>query len=301
MKLAQYCYDERLEGSRDAHVKAVCIVGGESIVEQSSLTTNGCDILIGTPGRLLDCLDHHYIVLNQTNYIVLDEADRMIDEGFEESVNFVLGKMGSLMKSEEEEDIIKEADETTTLTNMYRTTIMFSATMAPKVELLAKKYMRCPVQVTIGSSNQTANVDIKQVINMVREHQKPAMLEKVHIHSYHHFQVIRNNETPAIVFCNRKETVDSVTRQLYNKRYRCVSLRSGISQDQREQSLEDFRNGKYDILVATNVAARGLDIKGVNVYMMCELQVKLVVNYDMPTSLEYYIHRIGRMLFVFQL
>lgn len=193
----------------------------------------------------------------------------MIDEGFEESVNFVLGKMGSLMKSEEEEDIIKEADETTTLTNMYRTTIMFSATMAPKVELLAKKYMRCPVQVTIGSSNQTANVDIKQVINMVREHQKPAMLEKVHIHRYHHFQVIRNNETPAIVFCNRKETVDSVTRQLYNKRYRCVSLRSGISQDQREQSLEDFRNGKYDILVATNVAARGLDIKGVIVYMMC--------------------------------
>lgn len=71
------------------------------------------------------------------------------------------------------------------------------------------------------------------------------------------------------MFCNRKETVDSVTRQLYNKRYRCVSLRSGISQDQREQSLEDFRNGKYDILVATNVAARGLDIKGVNVYMMC--------------------------------
>lgn len=71
-----------------------------------------------------------------------------------------------------------------------------------------------------------------------------------------------------IVFCNRKETVDSVTRQLYSKHYRCVSLRSGISQDQREQSLEDFRNGKYDILVATNVAARGLDIKGVTV---CEL------------------------------
>ena len=84
MKLAQYCYEPRLEGYRDPHIKAVCIVGGESITQQSSLTTNGCDILIGTPGRLLDCLDHHYITLNQTNYIVLDEADRMIDEGFED-------------------------------------------------------------------------------------------------------------------------------------------------------------------------------------------------------------------------
>ena len=267
MKLAQYCYEPRLEGYRDPHIKAVCIVGGESITQQSSLTTNGCDILIGTPGRLLDCLDHHYITLNQTNYIVLDEADRMIDEGFEDSVNTVLNAMGSTMKSEEEEDILKEADETVSLTNMYRTTIMFSATMAPKVELLAKRYMRCPVQVTIGSSNQTTNVDIKQIVNMVRESQKPAMLEKViHYYSFN-IQVIRNNETPAIVFCNRKETVDSVNRLLYSKHYHCVALRSGISQDQREKLLEDFRNGKYDILVATNVAARGLDIKGVNISM----------------------------------
>ena len=182
MKLAQFCYDKRLEGHRDARIKAVCIVGGESIVEQSSLTTNGCDILIGTPGRLLDCLDHHYIALSQTNYIVLDEADRMIDEGFEDSVNTVLSAMGSLMKSEEEEELLKEADETVSLTNKYRTTIMFSATMAPKVEQLAKRYMRCPVQVTIGSSNQTTNLDIKQIINMVKEHQKPAMLEKVRSH-----------------------------------------------------------------------------------------------------------------------
>ena len=274
VQLSQFCVDSRLASIRDPHIRVVCMVGGESIIEQSSFLSNGCDILIGTPGRLLDCLEQHYVVLNQTNYIVLDEADRMIDEGFEDSVNAVLDAMGSILKSEEEEDIEKEAEGVVSLTNKYRTTIMFSATMPPKVEAIAKRYMRCPVQVTIGSSNSTTKIDIKQIINMVRESQKPAMLLKI----------IRNNETPVIVFCNRKETVDAVVRSLHDSGHRAVALRGGISQDRREEALEDFRRGVYDIMVATNVAARGLDIKG----------VKLVVNYDMPDSLELYIHRIGR-------
>ena len=158
---------------------AVCVVGGESATQQASLTTNGCDVLIATPGRLLDLLRNHLVVLNQTNYIVLDEADRMIDEGFEQDVNTVMGAMGSLMKSEEEEEVEKEAEATESLTSKYRTTIMFSATMAPKVEALAKRYMRCAVQVTIGTSTAANEVEIKQIINMIRENQKPAMLQKV--------------------------------------------------------------------------------------------------------------------------
>ena len=186
VQLSQFCVDSRLASIRDPHIRVVCMVGGESIIEQSSFLSNGCDILIGTPGRLLDCLEQHYVVLNQTNYIVLDEADRMIDEGFEDSVNAVLDAMGSVLKSEEEEDIEKEAEGVVSLTNKYRTTIMFSATMPPKVEAIAKRYMRCPVQVTIGSSNSTTKIDIKQIINMVRESQKPAMLLKVQIRSRFH-------------------------------------------------------------------------------------------------------------------
>ena len=186
VQLSQFCVDSRLASIRDPHIRVVCMVGGESIIEQSSFLSNGCDILIGTPGRLLDCLEQHYVVLNQTNYIVLDEADRMIDEGFEDSVNAVLDAMGSILKSEEEEDIEKEAEGVVSLTNKYRTTIMFSATMPPKVEAIAKRYMRCPVQVTIGSSNSTTKIDIKQIINMVRESQKPAMLLKVQIRSRFH-------------------------------------------------------------------------------------------------------------------
>lgn len=178
-KLAQFCVDERLAQSRSPRIRIVCMVGGESIVEQSSFLSNGCDILIGTPGRLLDCLERHFVVLNQTNYIVLDEADRMIDEGFEESVNAVMDAMGSTLKSEEEEDIEKEAEGVASLTNKYRTTIMFSATMPPKVEAIAKRYMRCPVQVTIGTPSGTTKVDIKQIINMVRESEKPSMILKV--------------------------------------------------------------------------------------------------------------------------
>ena len=178
-KLAQFCVDERLAQSRSPRIRIACMVGGESIVEQSSFLSNGCDILIGTPGRLLDCLERHFVVLNQTNYIVLDEADRMIDEGFEERVNAVMDAMGSTLKSEEEEDIEKAAEGVASLTNMYRTTIMFSATMPPKVEAIAKRYMRCPVQVTIGTPSGTTKVDIKQIINMVRESDKPSMLLKV--------------------------------------------------------------------------------------------------------------------------
>lgn len=184
--LAQFCIDERLAQSRSPRIRIACMVGGESIVEQSSFLSNGCDILIGTPGRLLDCLERHFVVLNQTNYIVLDEADRMIDEGFEESVNAVMDAMGSTLKSEEEEDIEKAAEGVASLTNMYRTTIMFSATMPPKVEAIAKRYMRCPVQVTIGTPSGTTKVDIKQIINMVRESDKPSMLLKVRFSARSH-------------------------------------------------------------------------------------------------------------------
>lgn len=179
VSLGRYCYDERLTKERSGAMTAVCVVGGESATQQASLTTNGCDVLIATPGRLLDLLRNHLVVLNQTNYIVLDEADRMIDEGFEQDVSTVMGAMGSLMKSEEEEEVEKEAEETESLTSKYRTTIMFSATMAPKVEALAKRYMRCAVQVTIGTSTAANEVEIKQIINMIRENQKPAMLQKV--------------------------------------------------------------------------------------------------------------------------
>lgn len=124
VKLAEFCVDERLAHDRDPHVRIVCVVGGESILDQASLATNGCDVLIGTPGRLLECLERHFIVLNQANYVVLDEADRMIDEGFEQSVNLILSKMGSALKAEEEEAIAQEAEQMTSLTSKYRTTIM---------------------------------------------------------------------------------------------------------------------------------------------------------------------------------
>ena len=201
--------------------------------------------------------------------------------------------------------------------------------MAPEIEQLARKYMRCPVQVTIGmTSGATTNENIDQIINMVKESAKKVMLVKVYIpllsvllsiiiYSSADYQIIRNNPLPAIVFCKTKDRVDNVTRELREEGFNCVSLRSGISQEQREQALEDFREGVYDILVATNVAARGLDIKGVcnhtiivivNITLLkrritfilhlwmknANCQVKLVVNYDMPTVFDDYVHRIGR-------
>jgi ATP-dependent RNA helicase DDX23/PRP28 len=256
-ELAQQIELECKKLCKIAGIRSVSVVGGASIEEQGHIIREGVDVVIGTPGRLIDAIEQSFLVLHQCRYVVLDEADRMIDMGFEPQVSAVLDAMGI-------------GDPTYT-----RTTHMFTATMPPEIERLTKKYLREPAIVKIGDEDSGKNKRIAQeVIFLPAEGKKRHKL----------IEILNRCERPVIVFVNAKKQCDVVARDLENQKFRCGVLHSGKSQDIREESLADFKAGGFDILVATDVAGRGLDIP----------DVAQVINYDMPQEIDRYTHRIGR-------
>uniref|UniRef100_A0A803PT48 RNA helicase n=1 Tax=Cannabis sativa TaxID=3483 RepID=A0A803PT48_CANSA len=233
-ELAQQIEDETMKFAHYMGIKVVSIVGGQSIEEQGFKIRQGCEVVIATPGRLIDCLERRYAVLNQCNYVVLDEADRMIDMGFEPQVCYY----------------------------------------APAVERLARKYLRNPVVVTIGTAGKATEL-ITQNVVMTKESEKLNRLQRL---------LDELGDKTAIVFVNTKKNADHVAKNLDRSGYRVTTLHGGKSQEQREISLEGFRTKRYNVLVATDVAGRGIDIP----------DVAHVINYDMPGNIEMYTHRIGR-------
>ena len=276
-ELAQQIEEEVIKLAKFTDFKTVCVVGGQSIEEQGYVLRKGVEIVIGTPGRMVDCIENNYLVLNQCNYVVLDEADRMIDMGFEGQVMQVLDAMGGLLKSEDESLLEQQVSQAAQGEAVYRVTAMFSATMSPEVERIAKTYLRHPAIIKIGDEDSGKNKRITQQIEYLSgEGQKKSKL----MENLHRF----GRDDKGIVFVNAKKNGDFVGRQLESAGIRCGVLHSGRSQDQREDTLKQFRTGAIQVLVATDVAGRGLDIN----------DVKFVLNYDMPNKIENYCHRIGR-------
>ncbi|KAE8905813.1 DEAD-box ATP-dependent RNA helicase 21 [Phytophthora fragariae] len=279
-------------------IKTLSVVGGQSIEDQGFRLREGVEIIIGTPGRLMDCLESHYLVLNQCNYVVLDEADRMIDMGFEPQVVAVLENMGSLLKSENEEEMeqqlmLANGDQPgEELQHQFRVTTMFSATMPVEVERLAKTFLRHPSIVKIGDEDSGKNKRIDQRVLFMKSGKKRAKLVEVlrDILSAQSVPIPRSRKEKVvdgakiIVFVNIKKECDSVAKFISNEGFRCTILHGGKTQDQREESLKMFREGYCDMLVATDVAGRGLDIP----------DVTHVVNFDLPSKIQNYTHRIGR-------
>lgn len=267
-ELAQQIEAETKKLARHTGYRVVCIVGGKNIEEQGFALRQGCEILVATPGRLLDCIKRRYAVLNQCNYVVLDEADRMIDMGFETDVTGILDAMPSSNLKPSDESVEIEAD------RLYRTTYMFSATMPPAVERLAKKYLRRPVTVNIGSAGQATD-NVTQRVMVVKENEKKYLLRQ---------ELEYAGDTKAIVFVNSHRKCEEVLNLVQDLGYRGCMIHGRKSQDEREASISGFRSGKFDIMVATDVAGRGIDIA----------DVTLVINFDMPSTVEAYTHRIGR-------
>lgn len=267
-ELAQQIEEETKNLAYYTGFRVVSVVGGQSIEEQGFALRKGCEIVVATPGRLVDCVERRYAVLNQCNYVVLDEADRMIDLGFEPQVMGVLDAMpSSNLKPENEEEKLEE-------NRVYRTTYMFSATMPPAVERLARKYLRRPTVVTIGTAGKATD-NITQRVAMVKENEKPGMLSQ-------ELEAVGNGRV--IVFANTQKKCEQVTRQIEGLGYAVAMLHGGKTQDQREDSIKGFREDRYTVLVATDVAGRGIDVPN----------VVAVINYDMPNNIEAYTHRIGR-------
>lgn len=234
-------------------IKAVCVYGGGSRDNQIDLVSKGVQIVIATPGRLNDLVRARCLDVTSVTYLVLDEADRMLDMGFEPQIRKSL--------------IYVRPD---------RQTVMTSATWPEGVRRLAKSYMQDPIQIFVGSLDLVAVHSVLQQIHIVDEADKKNML-------YHFFNTMKL-EDKVIVFFDKKSKVDDFASELALSYVICQSIHSGRDQYDREQALEDMKTGLVRILLATDVASRGLDIE----------DITHVFNYDFPRNIEEYVHRVGR-------
>merc|ERR1719466_56719 len=276
-ELAQQIEEETIKFGKQLGIRTVAVIGGLSKEDQGFKLRMGCEIVIATPGRLLDVLDSRYIVLSQCTYIVMDEADRMIDMGFEESVQSILNYIPvSNQKPDSDEIENKVLMKSNFLSkHKFRQTVMFTATMPPAVERLARTYLRRPATVYIGSVGKPIE-RVKQIVHLMSDNDKRSKLYSI-LES-------RNYKPPIIIFVNQKKGCDVLAKNLEKNNMSACTLHGGKSQEAREAALADLKEGKKEILVATDVAGRGIDIQ----------DVSLIVNFDMAKSIEDYTHRIGR-------
>jgi superfamily II DNA/RNA helicase len=230
------------------------LIGGVSFEDQNKVLDRGADVLIATPGRMLDQFERGRILLSGVDILVIDEADRMLDMGFIPDIERICG-----------------------LLPPRRQTLFFSATMPPEIERLTKRFLRDPVRLEVARKNSTAEtIDQKLIKVSNKPEEKRATLR----------QVIRGADglTNAIIFCNRKRDVATLARSLQRHGFSVGALHGDMDQKSRMETLDAFKTNKLTLLVASDVAARGLDIPAVS----------HVFNFDVPTHAEDYIHRIGR-------
>ena len=236
------------------------LIGGTSFKDQDMLIDKGVDVLIATPGRLLDHLERGKLILTDVKIMVVDEADRMLDMGFIPDI----------------EEIFKR-------TPFTRQTLFFSATMAPEIERITNTFLSNPAKIEVARA-ATTNTNIKQSLVMFKPSAKPR--EGTEKRKLLRALIDQEGETctNAIIFCNRKSDVDIVSKSLNKYGYNAAPIHGDLDQSHRTRTLEKFREGELRILVASDVAARGLDIPSVS----------HVFNFDVPSHAEDYVHRIGR-------
>src|SRR4051794_26493871 len=236
---------------RFKRIKAMAVYGKEPFSKQKEELQQKTHVVVGTPGRVMDHIDRETLTLDEIKYLIIDEADEMLNMGFIDDV----------------EAIIKELPSD-------RVTMVFSATLPEDVENLCHKYMKNPVNIEIASTGVTTNT-IEHLLVEVKEEDKLSLLKDV---------TVVENPDSCLIFCRTKEHVDTVYNELEGANYSCERLHGGLEQQDRFAVMDGFKMGNFRYLVATDVAARGIDIDNVT----------LVINYDVPMEKESYVHRTGR-------
>ena len=232
-------------------INIVPVYGGQPIVRQMAALHKGAHIVIGTPGRIIDHIERQTIKLDHAKTVVLDEADEMLDMGFRDDIELILKNLPS-----------------------EKQTVFFSATMPREFLALTKKYQNNPINIKVVHEKLTVP-QTEQLYCEVREHQKLEALARC---------IDMADAKLSLVFCNTKRRVDEVTAQLQVRGYSADAIHGDMNQTQRDRVMDKFRNCKIEILVATDVAARGIDVD----------DVEAVFNFDIPQDIESYVHRIGR-------
>ena len=255
-ELAMQVSEAMLSYGRDMGARVLPVYGGEPIGRQLGALRRGVDVVVATPGRALDHINRGTLKLAGLEVVVLDEADEMLDMGFAEDIEEILGH-----------------------TPEGRQTALFSATIPPRIDGMVRRYLRNPVRVELDrrtASRSAESLLVRQTAYLVPRGHKPAALGRV---------LDLETPTAAVVFCRTRDEVDQLTETLNGRGHRAEALHGGMDQQQRDRVMSRLRAGSLDLLVATDVAARGLDIE----------QLTHVVNYDVPSAPESYVHRIGRV------
>lgn len=239
---------------KNHRISMALIIGGVSFEDQNKKLDRGVDVLIATPGRLLDQIDRGKIMLNGVEILVIDEADRMLDMGFIDDIEKICSRIPP-----------------------RRQTMLFSATMSSEIERLTKKFLKGPVHVQVSRQSSTAEtIDQKLIkVSAKPDEKRAALRERLHA---------ADGLTNAIIFCNRKRDVATLARSLERHGFSAAGLHGDMDQKSRMETLDAFKNDRLTLLVASDVAARGLDIPAVS----------HVFNFDVPVHAEDYVHRIGR-------
>ena len=232
-------------------VKVATVVGGQSINKQITILNRGTDILVATPGRLIDLMERGAIRLSEARYLVLDEADQMLDMGFIHALRQIAPKLGT-----------------------PRQTMLFSATMPKQMEELSRAYLENPRRVQVAPPGKAAD-KITQSVHFMEKARKSWKLRDI---------LEKNPEALTLVFSRTKHGAEKLKKGLVADGFNADSIHGNKSQGQRDRAIEAFRSGETKILVATDVAARGIDIPG----------VEFVINFDLPNVPDNYVHRIGR-------
>ena len=232
-------------------LEVAAVFGGVPIEPQERALRGGVDVIVATPGRLIDHMERQNVVFDDLEVLVLDEADRMLDKGFAPQINRIVNEIPR-----------------------YRQTLLFSATMPPEVEALARKYLRKPVVVQVGRRSAAASTVAHAVYPVPREKKSALLVE-----------LLKKPEMDSVlIFSRTKHGADRVVRHLERGGITATAMHADKSQAQRTQAIDGFKRGSIRVLVATDIAQRGLDISGIT----------HVINYDVPQQPEDYVHRIGR-------
>mmetsp|Transcript_4635 Transcript_4635/g.10736 ORF Transcript_4635/g.10736 Transcript_4635/m.10736 type:complete len:500 (+) Transcript_4635:102-1601(+) len=260
-ELAVQIQEESNRFGKSSRIKNTCCYGGVPKYVQAKDLRDQVEIVIATPGRLIDFLGTGDTNLKRVTYLVLDEADRMLDMGFEPQIRKILQR----------------------ITSPYRHTMFFTATWPMSIRRLAAEFLRNPIQIQIGNRDELkGNQDICQIVTPCTMHNKNQLLLQVLAQSGVGDR--NNKDAKAIIFCSTKRMCDQLQRDLQRSGVPCAAIHGDKGQREREHALGELKSGAMKLIVATDVAARGIDIKGVT----------LVVNYDAPGNTEDYVHRIGR-------
>ncbi|KAL7750433.1 pre-mRNA processing RNA-helicase [Sorochytrium milnesiophthora] len=239
-------------------IRSLCAYGGSAIKDQIADLKRGAEVVVCTPGRMIDllCANSGRVTnLRRVTYLVLDEADRMFDMGFEPQVMKIVNNV-----------------------RPTRQTVLFSATFPRQMEALARKILRRPLEITVGGKSVVCQ-DVTQIVEVRDEDSKFVRLLEVLGQWFE-----KDKSSRVLIFVDRQDAADTMLSNLLRRGYMCMSLHGGKDQMDRDSTISDFKSGVASVLIATSVAARGLDVKGLN----------LVVNYDCPNHKEDYVHRVGR-------